>query len=312
MLRRSRSTEERRGEDFYLKKVESVSSVAVETFLTQPFWLKNRSEKDKKHEPAAAHRGYANVVTSGTILRRTPLAEMNTKGAEFTRRAQTGFSKLAPAESRLTLPLCMMAAIAVKMLEMGYDWRMGACLVMMYEGYLRPCDAMPLKVKHLIAPVTGCGAGHSHWSIVLHAFEEEKASKVWEFDESIILDSPEFVEMNKVWRRLKHGAAASLLFDWGYLALSKAFKHAISELHYDEIGVVHLYQVRHGGASHDAASRARPLDEIQKRGRWRSQRTMRRYENGGRLAEVLGRLRPDQLMHAQQCRRRLFATLCSC
>ncbi len=30
-----------------------------------------------------------------------------------TRRAQTGFSKMAPAESRLPLPLCMMAATAV-------------------------------------------------------------------------------------------------------------------------------------------------------------------------------------------------------
>ena len=39
------------------------------------------------------------------------------------RRAQIGFNKLAPAESRLPLPYSMMTASGVKMLEMGCLWR---------------------------------------------------------------------------------------------------------------------------------------------------------------------------------------------
>ena len=43
------------------------------------------------------------------------------------------------------------------------------------------------------------------------------------------------------------------------------------------------------------------LAAIQRRGRWRSWGSMRRYEKGPRLAEVLSRLEPHILAHGLQC-----------
>ena len=49
----------------------------------------------------------------------------------------------------------------------------------------------------------------------------------------------------------------------------------------------HPYSVRHGGASSDALWRTRSLIEIQKRGRWRSEKSVRRYEKHSRLLTKL-------------------------
>ena len=46
------------------------------------------------------------------------------------------------------------------------------------------------------------------------------------------------------------------------------------------------YQRRHSRASHDRAVEARPLLEIQKRGQWKSARSVVRYEKSARLGQV--------------------------
>ena len=59
------------------------------------------------------------------------------------------------------------------------------------------------------------------------------------------------------------------------------------------LGPLDAHRFRHAGASVDFATGARRLEEIQRRGRWRSARSLRRYEHGGRLTELLRRLPPD-------------------
>ena len=56
-----------------------------------------------------------------------------------------------------------------------------------------------------------------------------------------------------------------------------------------------LYQLRHGGASHELATGRREITALAKRGRWDSLVSVRRYEMGGRLTELVSRLTPDQV-----------------
>lgn len=56
------------------------------------------------------------------------------------------------------------------------------------------------------------------------------------------------------------------------------------------LGGVHVHQLRHGGASHDFATRSRTLEEVRRRGRWRSWASVRRYEKEPRVAQMLHRL----------------------
>eukprot|EP00972_Heterocapsa_arctica_P021926 3226497-Heterocapsa_arctica.AAC.1 len=53
---------------------------------------------------------------------------------------------------------------------------------------------------------------------------------------------------------------------------------------------MHLYRLRHGGASHDAAYRFRGLDAIQKRGSWRSATSVARYAKPARINQQMAAL----------------------
>ena len=64
------------------------------------------------------------------------------------------------------------------------------------------------------------------------------------------------------------------------------------KLYINNIGPLHPYRWRHGGASMDFWEKHRDLVSIQKRGRWRAMASVRRYEKGGRLAQLLSKL-PD-------------------
>ena len=74
-------------------------------------------------------------------------------------------------------------------------------------------------------------------------------------------------------------------------------------------GILHPYRLRHGGASTDYASRRRSLPEIQRIGRWRSFRSLRRYEKGGRLNQFLQSLPPATLQAALAAEDRLRSLL---
>ena len=71
----------------------------------------------------------------------------------------------------------------------------------------------------------------------------------------------------------------------------------------DNLGDVHLYQLRHGGASHDSAGGFRSLEDVRRRGRWRSWASVRRYEKGSRIGQVLLKLPEDLRAHALSCER---------
>ena len=74
-----------------------------------------------------------------------------------------------------------------------------------------------------------------------------------------------------------------------------------------EIHAVHLYRLTHGGASHTLATGLISLVEIQRAGRWRSTNSLRRYEKGGRLSQLVEAL-PDNL-HMMSAPQRLMALL---
>ena len=86
-----------------------------------------------------------------------------------------------------------------------------------------------------------------------------------------------------------------------YLTLrerSAQYAEAVQQLGLSKFGPPVLYQLRHGGASHEVASGRRDLPPRMKRGRWSTLMSVRRYEKGGRLAELLGRLTAHEAAYA--------------
>ena len=68
----------------------------------------------------------------------------------------------------------------------------------------------------------------------------------------------------------------------------REFKVALQDLGLNSLHLT-LYSLRHGGATHHKEILNRELSEIKKKGRWRSDRNVARYEKAGRLALTLAR-----------------------
>eukprot|EP00971_Amphidinium_carterae_P138188 2738140-Amphidinium_carterae.1 len=68
------------------------------------------------------------------------------------------------------------------------------------------------------------------------------------------------------------------------------FQQIVAALRIEALGEQVPYVLRHSGASHDAVHKLRDLVAVQRRGRWLSMASLRRYAKGGRLADQLSRV----------------------
>lgn len=216
---------------------------------------------------------------------------------------------MAPSRSRLPAPWLLVAHVVSELaLEMKIEEAMAVLL--MFMGYLRPCDMLHVRGAQLTALMAEGGAARAHWSLILHPLERRKPSKIGAFDECVLLTNPEFNDLEGALRLWKQRAGLKgRLIATPYEQLAKDFRAACARLNYVSLGIEHLYQLRHGGASFDVASGHLDVVGAMKKGRWPSMSSLRRYERGGRLNEVLARLTPQQLRAARAARRSLAATL---
>ncbi|CAE7231430.1 gag-pro-pol [Symbiodinium sp. CCMP2456] len=204
----------------------------------------------------------------------------------FVKQSLQGWKRLDPPKSRLPLPWEIVCLLAIMALAMG-EVEIAMFMLVSFVCYLRPGEAGRLRVGDLVPPV---GTIKS-WSLVLHPEEESVSSKTGEFDETILFDLPEieFVAVGlHLHLNLAKRAKSDSMFTVtppmvGGFMRSQGDKLGITA----KIGDVHPYRLRHGGPSRDIALRLRTLAEVQKRGRWKSFASVRRYEKGGRLSQQL-------------------------
>lgn len=229
------------------------------------------------------------------------------------RASLKGWKKLAPPTSRLPLPFEVMAGIVNAMWAAG-ETQEALWVWLSFELYLRPSEAGGIRAVDFVPPVAGREA-HKAYSVTLNASERRQPSKTGEYDDSARLDLPRHAplaaalarmldrRLGQHWRRVGHGGAAhDMLFTVPAEAVREAFRRAGERVGVSQhLGPLHMYMLRHGGASHDYGSGARRLDEVRLRGRWRSWGSLRRYQKGGRLGQQLHRLPPDVLDHVNCC-----------
>ena len=166
-------------------------------------------------------------------------------------------------------------------------------ILLMFCLYLRPSEALRIRMKDVVSPVRGKGSSYRWWSFVLHPLESGVPSKTLEFDETLVLDLPYHKNLGAAVKRFCTSN--------GRLPEDSVFQHTLGELNLflasasktlnlESLGAIHAYRFRHGGASHDYHNKLRDLQGIQQRGRWKSQASVRRYQKGARLAQLFGSL----------------------
>ena len=174
-------------------------------------------------------------------------------------------------------------------------------LMLMMECYCRPGEPLRIRCCDMVEGDSS-QRGLQAAAILLHPFECGIPSKNQEYDQTVLLDLPRHAALTTALVRMARGRHPhALLFERAPPTLRPIMNKLAEALLLEGLGAPHPYRLRHTGASHDFVSKARTLEQIQKKGRWRDPRSLRKYEHGGRMNELLQRLSPEQRAHARSC-----------
>ncbi|CAK0809155.1 unnamed protein product, partial [Prorocentrum cordatum] len=195
-----------------------------------------------------------------------------------------GWKRLHPPGSRPPLPELVVRAAAAWLGHQG-EFATALCVMLMFEGYLRPSEALALRAAQLTGPFGSATSAGSHMSVVVHAAELQQPGKTGEMDHTVVLDLPRQQALAWALARLRDSRLGSWhpLWDFDYNLLQRRFGQALAAVGASCLAGT-LYSLRHGGASHDRLTASRTLMEVQQRGNWRAFNSVRRYDKHGRVA----------------------------
>ena len=98
-------------------------------------------------------------------------------------------------------------------------------------------------------------------------------------DQSLLLDLEAMSWMGPMLRSMTRAVKASdPLFGLSRVQFAWIWRQVCASLNLDKPQVLQIYQLRHSGASRDRSTNQRSLMDIQKRGRWQSVASVKRYE----------------------------------
>jgi len=202
-------------------------------------------------------------------------------------RAIAAWRKAAPTQQGLPLP--WLALVAMMGFAVFHHGAVGRAIALkwwtMFHTYVRPGEADNLLAAQVVEPAASSGPGaYQLFGLLLHPLEGQRPGKTGLHDEAVLIDCPGLGELLANHARCR-GKANSLWEHTVALELNM-FNEAVAYL-----GLAALrpcrYALRHGGASHDLMSRQRSVEETKRRGRWRSDASLRRYAKETRaLAEL--------------------------
>ena len=184
----------------------------------------------------------------------------------------------------------------------------GPALVLLtcFELYLRPGECLKLRAVDVVPPISRSKA-YRHYSVVVAPAEVGEMSKIGEFDNALPLDLARHAALGPAleqlvaksagagWRKteanLEKRGVVSTLQVFPFLArdVAKLVAEVVSECKID-VGEIQLHRLRHAGASYDFITKTRGLEDIRRRGRWKGWSSLRRYEKGPRLSQLLQKL----------------------
>jgi len=202
-------------------------------------------------------------------------------------RSLRGFRKLRPPGSRLPLVedvVCGLVACLVLM-----DRPLTALAVFTScQCYLRPGEAVAVQCKDVGLPMLAAQSGLECFTLTIAPSERGVASKVQTFDDTIIVDKPDWLGVI-LGDLSRTGLPSAPLFQLTMKEYKQDWEEACRML-----GVkAHLYQLRHAGASLDTLGRRRSAEEIGDRGRWMTSKSRKRYAKGGAVQRVWRRLNAE-------------------
>ena len=199
-------------------------------------------------------------------------------------RALRGWRRLVPSRTRRPLPWCVVAGIATGLMRKhGVDYAL--CWLLMVDAYLRPGECIGLRPSQLLKPTAQ--EHMTNMAIILHRAEDGVPSKTGAVDESLLVHRPWLSTL--LIKYAESRPESGRLWKFDLPQMREKFLDVCLDLELQEWNPV-LYMGRHTGASLDRLENRVSLSEVQKRGRWRSTASVRRYEKRALIQEVYNSL----------------------
>lgn len=219
------------------------------------------------------------------------------------KRALKGWRKAAPPSSRLPLPRLLMVGMTMQMLAEGLT-DMALLMLVAFDLYLRPGEAIELCQRHVVPPVKVAGRQYSAVHVVIRDQEGLKPDKTGTFDNSLPFDKPatKWVGQLLLQKSKALPRKDARVFKFKLEEFRKAFARAGEAFN---IPGLHPYQMRHGGATEDLTSKIRDFQGVKTRGRWRTDQSVRRYAKVGRVQQLLSKVSARNLQYCQWADRML-------
>ena len=205
----------------------------------------------------------------------------------LTTQCMKGWKKAAPSRSRVPLPLEWCFGLLACLLTTEAE-QAAILLMLIFDTYARPGELSELQWEDVVPPVASRESSFlRHVTLVIKPQERGCLTKGGEMDDSLGLAEHDFPGLGTkllLLRALRRRGQKIFTLKPG--EFRKQFVKATVQLNLQGHALT-SYQARHGGASRDALLRRREWSAIKKRGRWKTDTAMKRYEKHGRLQQLL-------------------------
>lgn len=221
-------------------------------------------------------------------------------------RSIKGWAKHVQETSKDPCPQNTAWTISEWMLENGFV-DAGKCIPIQLDGYMRPSDALMLTRQHILKPSLLAGPPFDTcWGAVLAPQHERQRMKNGEFDCGVVfgINDRAWVAQYVSYLYTSSHGSDRLFPSLTLESYEYAFRKATQALDLQDLHVT-PHTMRHTGPSHDRFCKAISLEEIGKRGHWKSLSSVRRYEKHACLLRQLNRLTEKQVLAGRAAARKL-------
>lgn len=198
-------------------------------------------------------------------------------------RALKGWRKREPGHSRPGAPFEVVCKMASELILEG-NHVLACALLVHHDTYCRPNEFLHIRKRDVFPPSPENLGLADAWVLQIRPPEDLIPTKVGEFDDTVLIDgnssSAAKEAIRFVYSRTQSDADFLFPFDLNFFGV--AIKRISKKLCLQKM-LLCPHAMRHGGASTDALRGRRSLLSIQKRGRWASINSLKRYEKAGVL-----------------------------
>ena len=214
-----------------------------------------------------------------------------------------GFAKCDPPSSRDPAPWEAVLLLAEDLARYQGLPRRGAYLLICFDLYTRPSEALSLQKSHIHRPIRRPGRDIPFWTVTVFPSSQPRTSKVGTQDDTVLLGA---VGSERRWLSGIMGALyararlpTDRMFPFELADVERDFKAGSKKLHLESLRLL-PHMLRHGGPSHDILQGVTTKLEVQSRGHWACIQSVNRYEKRGRLVRQLGKLTAAQVSDSQR------------